>query len=265
MPGGGKLLIGTKNIRLDDTSPGKHAGLKPGSYVMLWVSDTGKGMPKNTLDHIFEPFFTTKDSGKGTGLGLSTVYGIVKSHNGHIVCESEPDVGTTFWIYLPALPMEGEVPAGSETEDSRKIDRGTEKILFVDDEAPTRQYGKELLEQYGYEVKTAASGEEALEILIREKDSIDLVALDLIMAGMGGRRCLDEMLKIDPHLRVLVMTGYADDDLVLQAVEEGAREVLRKPFRDHELAGTIRRLLDQKPQDPQSIKLQSTPALRVVN
>ena len=265
MPDGGKLVVGTENVVLDEDFCRNHPGLKPGWHVMLWVSDTGHGMEKSTKDHVFEPFFTTKESGKGTGLGLSTVYGIVKSHRGHIVCESERGAGTKFSVYFPALSKAGEdleEPKRKETISTR----GTETILFVDDETDTRQYGKDLLEQQGYTVLTAGSGEAALEIFAQERKHIDLVILDLIMAGMGGKRCLNEILKLEPETKVLIITGYAESEAVKEALHAGAREILTKPFRSDEIAQMIRGILDEKHRPATTTSLPSSRrGLRVVS
>jgi len=262
MPEGGELVVGTKNVVLDEQFCRAHSGLRPGGHVMLWVSDTGDGIEENVLDHIFEPFYTTKGPGGGTGLGLSTVYGIVKGHNGHIKCESERGVGTTFKIYLRAL-LRTEQPLAQENGDEFLSTRGTETILLVDDEAGTREYGKELLQGYGYTVLTAKSGEEALETFGREGRRIDLVILDLIMPGIGGKRCLEEMLKVNPNVRVLITTGYADSNLVGETLRAGARDVLHKPFRAHEMAKMIRRVLNEK-SAPDTTAGKRDRALRIV-
>jgi len=264
MPEGGELVVGTKNVVLDEQFCRAHAGLRPGGHVMLWVSDTGHGIEKNTLDHIFEPFYTTKGPGQGTGLGLSTVYGIVKAHHGHIKCESERGVGTTFKVYLRAL-VKTEQALSEEIGEEYIVTRGTETILLVDDEAGTRKYGKELLQGYGYTILLAGSGEEALEIMTQAKSTIHLVILDLIMAGMGGKRCLQEIIKVKPQARVLITTGYADSEVVQQALEAGAMEVLNKPFRAHEMAKTIRRILDMTPISNQITARKSRSGLRVVS
>jgi signal transduction histidine kinase/ActR/RegA family two-component response regulator len=264
MHDGGKLTIGTKNVVLDEEFCKSASGLRPGGHVMLWVSDTGHGIEKDVLDHIFEPFFTTKGPGHGTGLGLSTVYGIVNNHHGHIKCESERGVGTTFKVYLRAL-VKTEQALSEEKGEEYIVTRGTETILLVDDEAGTRKYGKELLQGYGYAVLVAGSGEDALETLTQARSPIHLVILDLIMAGMGGKRCLQEIMKIEPQARVLITTGYADSDLVQQALDAGAIEVLNKPFRAHEMAKTIRRILDMTPISNHITARKSRSGLRVVS
>ncbi|MBW2173332.1 MAG: response regulator, partial [Deltaproteobacteria bacterium] len=218
----GTLVIGTKNMTLDEDFCHTHSGLRPGEHVMIWVSDTGHGVEEDVLDHMFEPFYTTKGVGKGTGLGLSTVYGIVKSHQGHIICESELGKGTTFKLYFPTLGKAGQ-QLPERDEEYYSVTQGTETILVVDDETGVRRFCRELLRGFGYTVLTAGNGEEALKVFLRERGRIDLVILDLIMAGMGGRQCLEEMLKIDPQAKVLIMTGYAVDDHATQVLETGAK------------------------------------------
>ncbi|MBM3298647.1 MAG: PAS domain S-box protein, partial [Deltaproteobacteria bacterium] len=187
MPEGGKLVIETANVVLDEEYSQTHLGAIPGEYVLLSVSDTGYGMDKETLDHIFEPFFTTKEAGKGTGLGLAMVYGIVKEHDGYITCYSEPGRGTTFKIYLPVAKIERDLDV---TTTSKIPAFGTETILLVDDEEFIRDLGKRILERFGYTVLTAADGKEALNLYEEEREKISLVILDLIMPKMGGKECL---------------------------------------------------------------------------
>ncbi|MCX5874658.1 MAG: PAS domain S-box protein, partial [Deltaproteobacteria bacterium] len=208
MPDGGTLTIETANLELDKDYCAVHLEVMPGPYVLLTVSDSGHGMEKETLSHIFDPFFTTKEVGKGTGLGLATAYGIVKQHGGHITCYSEPGLGTTFKIYLPAIQT--EKTSETQTEDV-PIQRGTETILLVDDEEFLRELGTRLLNQYGYHVITASNGKEALEIYQREGESISLIILDLIMPEMDGRQCLGEILRIDPNAKVIIASRDSPD------------------------------------------------------
>jgi signal transduction histidine kinase/ActR/RegA family two-component response regulator len=242
MPDGGNLVIGTKNVTLDEQYCFTHAGATPGPQVMLWVSDTGHGIEESVLNRIFEPFFTTKASGHGTGLGLATVYGIVKSHRGYITCESERGSGTIFTVYFRALAKTGQEHSREHLEDHTVL-TGTETILLVDDEAGTRDYVREMLAGYGYAVLSATSGEEAVEVFVRERGRIDVVILDVIMAGMGGKRCLDELLKLDPRAKVLMTTGYMESELVEELIQSGAKEVLKKPFHAHEMVKLIRKIV----------------------
>ena len=220
-----------------------HRVAKPGDYVQLTVSDTGHGMDKETLEHIFEPFYTTKETGKGTGLGLATVYGIVKSHNGHIVCYSELGVGTTFKIYLPALEFtEGTARA----EEQIMIPQGgSETVLLIDDDKPIRILGTEILENFGYTVLTATDGESALDLYREKKEDIDLVILDLIMPGMGGKRCMVELLKINPDVRVAIASGYSPDGPTKEILKNGAKGFINKPYDMRRMLKVVREVLDQ--------------------
>ncbi len=210
MPDGGTLTIETANVELDKAYCAIDPELSPGAYVLLAVSDTGQGMDKETLSHIFEPFFTTKEKGKGTGLGLATVYGIVKQHNGRITCYSEIEHGTTFEIYLPAI----QADKAPETQtEAGPIQRGTETILLVDDEETIRNLGTRLLNKFGYKVVTANDGKEALEIYQRECNSISLIILDLIMPVMDGKKCLAEILRVNPNAKVVLASGHSESGL----------------------------------------------------
>jgi two-component system, cell cycle sensor histidine kinase and response regulator CckA len=241
MPDGGTLTIETKNVALEEEYCGMHLGAIPGDYVLLSVSDTGHGMDRETLNHIFEPFYTTKGVGRGTGLGLAMVYGIVKQHGGYTTCYSEPGVGTVFKIYLPVIPTE----AKSETlTDKPILLRGTETILLVDDEAYVRELGKRFLEGSGYTVLTAATGKEALDLYKKTRDRISLVILDLIMPEMGGKECLETLLKIEPRAKVLIASGYAAEGQTKDTIETGAKGFVGKPFEMRQMLDAVRRVLD---------------------
>ncbi|MEW5911570.1 MAG: MASE3 domain-containing protein [Thermodesulfobacteriota bacterium] len=246
MPEGGRLVLETQAVFLDDDYSGQHMEVQPGLYVLLSVSDTGHGMDENTRRHIFEPFFTTKDTGKGTGLGLPSAYGIIKSHGGHIHCYSEPGSGTTFKIYLPVLAeyvssLEAETDALDEAGLS-----GSETILLVDDEEALRQAGTQTLQRHGYRVLTASSGEEALAAYRQQGGSLDLAIMDLSMPGMGGRKCLQEILSLNPRAKVIIASGYSANGQVKSSLESGAVDYLAKPFRRADLLSTVRRALDRK-------------------
>jgi PAS domain S-box-containing protein len=235
MSAGGELTISTENVtREEDPNPGK--------YVLLAVSDTGQGMDKETLEHIFEPFYTTKEVGHGTGLGLAMVYGIVKNHNGFIECRSTPGKGTTFRLYFPAIL---QVPAVVQTADAGAVERGDETILLVEDEEPVRIIGERSLEHYGYTVVTAVNGERALEIYSEKQNEIGVVVLDLIMPGMGGKRCLQEILSLDPRARVVIASGVAEADSREEMAEAGARDFIDKPFDIAQMLSVVRKVLDQ--------------------
>jgi PAS domain S-box-containing protein len=242
MPKGGRLTIETANVALDEDYSRTHLDVEPGRYVLLSVSDTGHGMNKGVLEHIFEPFYTTKGPDEGTGLGLAMVFGIVKSHKGHIICYSEPGAGTTFKIYLPAIVQEIE----QDVVVTRQMPAfGSETILLVDDEKSIRKLGEQMLRMAGYTVLTATNGREALDIYFANQDRIALVLLDLIMPEMGGKQCLEELLKINPRLRVVIASGYSVNGPTKDAVETGARGFIRKPYETKDLLGTVRKVLDE--------------------
>jgi two-component system cell cycle sensor histidine kinase/response regulator CckA len=241
MPGGGRLFIETRNVSLDKGYSDTHLDARPGEYVLLMVSDTGYGMDQETLEHIFEPFFTTKGVGRGTGLGLAMVYGIVKSHNGYITCYSEIGHGTTFKIYLPTVELTPEMPGRGE---ERLPEGGTETILLVDDEEPVRQLGKEMLETVGYRVLVASDGEEAMGLYTHRMRDIQLVILDLIMPGMGGKSCLEALLRLDPRVKVLVASGYSVNGRLEETVRSGACGFISKPYDLRDLLKRVRDVLD---------------------
>jgi PAS domain S-box-containing protein len=242
MPAGGKLTITTQNVTLDEGFANARPEAAPGKYVLLAVSDTGQGMDKETLEHIYEPFYTTKEVGHGTGLGLAMVYGILKNHNGMIECHSAPGEGTTFKLYFPAIARGSGVV---ETSEAGAIGRGKETILLVEDEDSVRDTGEAALAHFGYSVMTAADGESALKLYRDKRDQIDLVILDLIMPGMGGKRCLQEILTLNPRARVVVASGLSEADCREETIEAGASDFIDKPFDIAQLLSVVRKVLDQ--------------------
>ena len=241
MPDGGTLTIETSNIQLDEEYCQEYIQSKPGSYVLLMVSDTGQGMDKETLSHIFEPFFSTKEPGKGTGLGLAIVHGIIKEHGGHITCDSEPGLGTTFKIYFPADEEERN-PYIPTMENP--IPRGTETILLVDDDEVVRELGTRFLNQFGYRVITADDGNKALEIFQREGEGVSLVILDLIMPVMDGKKCLEEILRINPNAKVVMASGHSESRSPNGFIKAGAKGYIQKPYEMRQLLTTIREILN---------------------
>jgi len=241
MPEGGKIIIETRNVTLDDEYCSTHMEAKPGPHILLRVSDTGHGMGRDVLDHVFEPFFTTKEPGKGTGLGLAMVYGIVKGHGGHIMCYSEPGLGTTFSMYFPAIdgPEKPDATVAAVTSGS-----GTETILLVDDEEPVRDLAKRLLSRAGYHVLTAADGKEAIETFCNQRDEIALVILDLIMPEMSGRQCLAGLLGIDPKAKVVISSGYSADPETGSTVGRLTKGFIAKPYDLKQLLRVVRDALD---------------------
>jgi PAS domain S-box-containing protein len=241
MPAGGTLKLVTEDVVLDEKFCRIHPGAEPGEHVLLTISDTGRGMDADTLDHIFEPFFTTKGLAEGTGLGLAMAYGIVKNHGGHIECTSEPGAGTTFKIWFPATDrvLEQEEPAQVDPPEG-----GTETILLVDDEDFILDLGRKALETFGYTVITAHDGEEGLEVYRRERERIDLVILDLIMPGMGGMQCLEKLLRIDPEARVIVASGFSEAGPMAETMRAGARSFIGKPYQMGRILKIVRDVLD---------------------
>ncbi len=244
MPDGGRIEIKTAGVTLDENFSARHTGIEPGDFVLLSVTDTGTGMDQDTMEHIFDPFFTSKEIGKGTGLGLSTVYGIVKSHGGHIICDSEPGKGTTFRIYLPA--MAAVTPAEDQFEMPMLEDAqgNGEVILIVDDERLIRDIGEKILTFKGYRVIEAVSGEDALQIYRERGKEIDLVILDISMPGMGGEKCLDELFVLDPMIKVILASGYFSDGMSRTATDK-ILAYLQKPFTINTMVRTIREVLDR--------------------
>ena len=242
MPEGGKLTIETANVDLDRAYASGHIAVKPGPYVMLAVSDTGCGIDEETQQRIFDPFFTTKKVGEGTGLGLATVYGIVKQHRGNIWVYSEPGQGTTFKIYLPRVREGAEAKEDAKSEDTK----GTETILIVEDDPLVRAITERDLKAHGYQVLSAASPDEA-EDLVAESEyrgEVAILLTDVVMPGRNGRE-LYHTLKADrPCLKVLYMSGYTDNVVVHHGVLEPGTAFIQKPFTPHVLARKVRETLD---------------------
>ncbi len=242
MPQGGKLIIETRKVDLDEEYARQHRAILPGAYVMLVVSDTGAGMDEQTLTRIFDPFFTTKELGRGTGLGLSTVYGIVKQSGGNIWVDSEIGRGTTFKVYFPRLDESAhEYKRASESEAGLQ---GHEIILLTEDEENVRSLTQEILKSYGYRVLVAANSREALSLCENLKEPIDLLVTDVVMPEMSGRQLADCLTQSRPDLKVLFMSGYTDEAIMQHRVLESERHFLQKPFTSIALARKVREVLD---------------------
>ena len=243
MPEGGKLVIETANVELDDAYVRNHqVVLTRGRYVMLAMSDTGAGMDAATQAHIFEPFFTTKEQGKGTGLGLSTVYGIVKQSGGFIWVYSEPGLGSTFKIYLPSVEDAAEPVQGSEARELPF--GGSETILLVEDEEAVRALAARVLQERGYKVLESASPEDALQIAEHQQEPIALLLTDVVLPRMSGRKIAEHLTLLRPSMKVLYMSGYTDDAIVRSGMLEANTAFLQKPFTPAGLARKVREVLD---------------------
>jgi PAS domain S-box-containing protein len=239
MPQGGRLALRTSNVELDETT----SNLQQGSYILLSISDTGSGMSADVKTHLFEPFFTTKDLGQGTGLGLSTVYGIVKQSGGDIEVDSEPGRGTTFKIYFPRM-AETALPPKLLDSAAPKI-CGLETILLAEDEAGVRSLLRRVLEQNGYTVLEAENGTEALQLCAKHPEPIHLLVTDLVMPKMNGRELAERMAQIRPNLQVLYMSGYTDDAIIRQGIQELGTAFLQKPFNPAAFLEKVRQRLDK--------------------
>jgi PAS domain S-box-containing protein len=241
MPGGGELYLETDNVVLDEEYVrSKPYNLRQGNYVKISVSDTGVGMNRKIQQRIFEPFFTTKAVGKGTGLGLASAYGIIKNHGGIINCYSEPGVGTTFNIYLPAFQATKE----EETAPVEESLKGSETVLLVDDDKVIVHAGKRMIESLGYAVMPAENGEEALKIFANSHDHIDLVILDMVMPYVNGGEVYDRMKEINPGVRVLLASGYSLNGQAEDIIARGCNGFIQKPFNTVELSRKIREIID---------------------
>jgi two-component system, cell cycle sensor histidine kinase and response regulator CckA len=242
MPKGGRFTLETANIHLDEPYLEQHPAVHPGDYVLLTVSDTGHGIPASYLTRIFEPFFTTKEPGKGTGLGLATVYGIVKQSGGHIWVYSEPDLGTTFKIYLPALTT-AAAPLAISPASQEQACRGSETLLFVEDEECVRLPACEFLSRHGYHILQACDGQDAVRVAGSYDGVIHLLVTDVIMPHMSGNDLAAYFWKQRPETRVLYVSGYSNPTLVQHGIGGHDTVFLEKPFTLKELSAKIRQAL----------------------
>ncbi|MCR4341388.1 MAG: response regulator [Gemmatimonadaceae bacterium] len=245
MPGGGVLTLETENVMLDAEYARTHPGVHAGPHVMLCIRDNGIGMDSETQARIFEPFFTTKDPGMGTGLGLSTVYGIVRQSGGHMWVYSEEGLGTVFKIYFPVTEESAE--QGAETHLPDDALQGSETVLVVDDSESLRPVVTRILRQYGYVVVQAAGGEEATRLAEKETGPIHLLLTDIVMPGMSGPVLARNLLRWHPDLRVLFMSGYAENAMVREGLRQPSAGFIEKPFSPETLAREVRRALDAVP------------------
>jgi two-component system cell cycle sensor histidine kinase/response regulator CckA len=243
MPKGGKLVIATSSVVLDEAYARLHADARAGEFVCLTVTDSGCGMDRKTLDRIFEPFFSTKEVGKGTGLGLATVYGIVKQHQGWIEVASQVGNGTTFKIYLPAVRANAEAPTESSTAPDH-VRGGKETILLVEDEPVLREFVGEVLHHYNYRVVEAGSGIEALRVWDEQDGKIDLLLTDMVMPeGMTGNELATQLKRRKPNLKLIFTSGYSSEVMGIDFNHSGA-SFLSKPYPPVQLAQLVRQCLD---------------------
>jgi len=244
MPDGGTLTIETQRASLDERYASVHAGVTPGLYALIAVSDTGVGIDRDTQTRIFEPFFTTKEVGRGTGLGLATVHGAVSQAGGHIEVYSEPGLGTTFKIYLPAAAVE---TTGEPSQPAGELERltGSETALLCEDDDLVRQLIDVILTGQGYTVLCASRPEEAIELAASHGDAIGLLVTDVVMPGMSGPDLIERLASTHPGLKTVLLSGYTAETIRGRGVPPGS-VFLQKPFSDVGLLRTIRELLDDR-------------------
>jgi CheY-like chemotaxis protein len=241
MPATGHVAIGTSRVALGGEFFEGRGTSKPGEYALISFMDSGAGMNTETRHKVFEPFFTTKDIGKGTGLGLSMVYGIIKQHGGYISVESEPGLGTAFYIFLPLLPVRAE---RAEPERSVLPEGRGENVLLVEDDDDVRMPVRQMLESFGYEVLEAVTGEEAVEKFLQSRKKIGLLILDVILPGMNGVEVLGEIRKVEPGIRAIFTSGYSREHVNNKGILEAGGAFLSKPVAPQVLLKTVRETLD---------------------
>ncbi len=243
MLGGGTVTLTTRNVVVDEEASAANLDAREGEFVCLSVRDTGVGMSKETLDRIFEPFFTTKEKDRGTGLGLSVVYGSVQQHGGWIEVDSVPGEGTVFCVYLPVAEPESEKPEAA-VPISPDLSVHSERILVVEDEDVVRNFACKALRDRGYNVFDVGSAEEGLEVYGRESGDFDAVFSDVVLPGKSGVQLAEELLSLDPKLRILLSSGYTDDKSQWATISDKGLPFLQKPYSLANLLGTIREVLD---------------------
>jgi PAS domain S-box-containing protein len=252
MPSGGRLTIETSNVELDRSYASAHSVVEPGNYVMMSVTDTGCGMDEKTQSRVFEPFFTTKEPGKGTGLGLATVYGVVKQSGGYIWVYSEVGRGTTFKIYLPQVNAEVDKPSAEAQHKGQQ--RGTETVLFVEDEQSVRELVKDYLGAAGYHMLEAPDGVQALRVAAAHPGPIHMLITDVVMPHLSGPELATKLGAERKDLKVLFISGYTDDTVFRHGVLEGDVAFLQKPFNLKALAQKVREVLVGEPVSVASLR-----------
>jgi len=242
MPKGGVIEIRTERATLGEDFIAAHGGGTAGRYAGVIVSDTGEGIDESIISKIFDPFFTTKEQGQGTGLGLSMVYGTVRQHNGYIDVSSERGIGSTFKVYLPLYKTAHKEVSGQAEPDA--LPRGSETILIAEDDAPLRDLFSTVLENHGYRVIVATDGDEAIIKYNENQDAVKLIILDGIMPKKSGIRAYREIRIINPSVKVLFVSGYAEEIINKEGLLDLDINLLRKPFTPGVLLTRIRELLD---------------------
>ena len=245
MPDGGKLIIETENVELDEEYVQYRSKVTPGEYVMIAITDTGCGMDAETMENVFEPFFTTKGTGKGTGLGLSVAYGIVKQHKGNIWVYSEPQKGTAFKIYLPRCTKKtGQEYKSRSPVEAAKL-QGGETILVVDDDDTILRAVVRMLKQYGYKTLQATSGAQARIVADEHQGPIHLLLTDVVMPGLSGRETAERVLVGRPEMNLIFMSGYTGNAIAHHGVLDPEVNFISKPFSNEDLARKVRMVLDE--------------------
>jgi two-component system cell cycle sensor histidine kinase/response regulator CckA len=244
MPNGGKLKLTAENIEIDENSAKFYRDAKPGRYVVLSVSDTGTGIPKEIIDKIFDPFFTTKAVGKGTGLGLSTAYAIIKSHGGFINVYTETGKETIFKVYLPAAELGQATKTGSLTKEI--LTGNGELILVIDDEESICEITHQMLEAFGYRVLTAPNGAEALAIYKSIGKDIALVITDMMMPIMDGPRTIRELRKINPAVKIIASSGLMENHDTKKNNGHAVDCIIAKPYNAEKLLAVVHSVVHKK-------------------
>jgi two-component system cell cycle sensor histidine kinase/response regulator CckA len=244
MPEGGKLIIETHNVTLDNEYARTHAAVLPGEYTLLEITDTGTGMDDATKSRIFEPYFTTKAQGKGTGLGLAVVFGIIKQCGGHINVYSELSYGTTFKAYLPQIQDHSAI--SKSLNGIRLMPKGTETILLVEDENVVRALARHILTACGYSVMEAENGRDAVLLIENYLGPLDLLISDVVMPHLGGRQLAEKIVDLRPGIKTLFLSGYSNDAVITHGVLQAEFAFLQKPFTPSGLAMKVRDVLDER-------------------
>jgi CheY-like chemotaxis protein len=242
MPIGGELMITVEKVKRNMLTK-RFPSADQDYYVCIRVSDTGVGMSEEIRSRVFDPFFTTKEKGKGTGLGLSVVLGIVQSHRGFADVESSPGAGTTFTLYIPLPSYQKKNPDIRVSEDGT-VKGGSETILIVEDEILLLEITQSMLESNGYNVLTAGDGEQAVELYTRHQEEIALVITDMGMPKLSGVEEIKKLREINPHVKIILATGFLESGTKAELLKSGAKEIIQKPYLAKEILRLIREVLE---------------------